>query len=33
MEDATQLVEFIRELAKYLYVLPYDLQKRLAREQ
>ena len=29
MEDASQLVEFIRELAKYLYVLPHDLEKRL----
>jgi hypothetical protein len=32
MEDASQLVEFIRELAKYLYVLPHDLQKRLAKK-
>jgi hypothetical protein len=29
--DARQLVEFIRELTKYLYVLPHDLQKRLAK--
>ena len=32
MEDASQLVEFIRELAKYLYVLPHDLERRLARK-
>ena len=32
MEDADQLVEFIRELAKYLYVLPHDLQRRLAKK-
>jgi hypothetical protein len=32
MEDASQLVEFIRELARYLYVLPHDLEKRLARK-
>lgn len=32
MEDASQLVEFIRELAKYLYVLPHDLQKRLGKK-
>jgi hypothetical protein len=32
MEDASQLVEFIRELARYLYVLPHDLQKRLAKK-
>jgi hypothetical protein len=33
MADASQLVEFIRELAKYLYVLPHDLQKRLGKKQ
>lgn len=27
--DAAQLVEFIRELAKYIYVLPHNLEKRL----
>jgi Domain of unknown function (DUF4145) len=29
--DARQLLEFIRELAKYIYVLPNDLQKRLTK--
>lgn len=28
MADAKQLVEFIRELAKYLYVLPHELNER-----
>jgi hypothetical protein len=32
MEDAKQLVEFIRELARYIYVLPHELQKRLAKK-
>jgi hypothetical protein len=32
MEDASHLVEFIRELARYLYVLPHELQKRLAKK-
>ena len=32
MEDASQLVEFIRDLAKYLYVLPHDLEKRLTKK-
>jgi hypothetical protein len=32
MEDANQLVEFIRELARYIYILPHDLEKRLARK-
>lgn len=32
MEDAKQLVEFIRELARYIYVLSHDLQKRLAKK-
>lgn len=27
-QDATQLIEFIRELIKYLYILPYDLNAR-----
>jgi hypothetical protein len=31
-EDADQLVEFIRELAKYLYVLPHELQQRLTKK-
>jgi hypothetical protein len=31
MEDARQLVDFIRELTKYLYVLPDELKKRLAK--
>ena len=31
MADTRQLVEFIRELTKYLYVLPHDLQKRLGK--
>jgi hypothetical protein len=29
-DDAKQLIEFVRELAKYLYVLPYELQARRA---
>jgi hypothetical protein len=32
MEDAKQLVEFIRELARYIYILPHELQKRLAKK-
>lgn len=28
IDDARQLVDFIRELAKYLYVLPYELNER-----
>lgn len=28
VDDARQLVEFIRELAKFLYVLPYELNER-----
>lgn len=31
IDDARQLIEFIRELAKYIYVLPHDLQKRLTK--
>jgi hypothetical protein len=31
-EDAQQLVDFIRELAKYLYVMPHELQKHLAKK-
>ncbi len=31
MEDARQLTEFIKELTKYLYVLPHDLNKRLTK--
>jgi len=27
-EDARQLIDFIRELAKFLYVLPYELDQR-----
>jgi hypothetical protein len=30
--DADQLIEFIRELAKYLYVLPFDLAQRLTKK-
>jgi hypothetical protein len=32
LEDARQLVEFIRELARDIYVLPHELQKRLAKQ-
>lgn len=32
MEDAGQLIEFIRELAQYVYVLPFELQKRLTKK-
>jgi hypothetical protein len=32
MEDARKLIEFIRELAQYIYVLPFELQKRLAKK-
>lgn len=32
MEDAKQLVEFIRELPRYVYILPHKLQKRLAKK-
>jgi hypothetical protein len=28
MDDARQLIEFIRELTKYLYALPHELEKR-----
>jgi hypothetical protein len=28
IDDARQLVEFIRELAKFLYVLPFELNER-----
>jgi len=28
IDDARQLVEFIRELAKFLYVLPFELAER-----
>jgi hypothetical protein len=30
IDDARQLVDFIRELAKFLYVLPYELNQRRA---
>jgi Domain of unknown function (DUF4145) len=32
MADARQLVDFIAELTKYIYVLPHDLTKRLERK-
>jgi len=28
LDDARQLIDFIRELAKFLYVLPYELNER-----
>ena len=28
LDDARQLVDFVRELLKFLYVLPYELQER-----
>ena len=29
-DDARQLIDFIRELAKFLYVLPFELNQRRA---
>lgn len=33
MEDARQLIDFVRELTTYLYVLPGELKKRLAKAE
>ncbi|MGZ3240890.1 MAG: DUF4145 domain-containing protein, partial [Burkholderiaceae bacterium] len=27
-DDASQLIDFVRELAKYIYVLPFELNER-----
>jgi hypothetical protein len=32
VEDARQLIDFIQELTKYLYVMPHDLDKRLSQQ-